>query len=379
MGLLMAISLLLLVQERHDIVFNLKDLTSHHDALVANTTSTTIGPKGPQIYDVILFNSEFNMLEIRLNELSPFVDWFVIIESEMTFSGQQKPLNYRLKEPQFEKFRRQILHVVVPASALEVKTWTWGRETETRNLGFWMMLDIHRPQEGDWLMISDLDELPRRSILKEMKDQNPQSEMGRLFGDGTPGSGGDLFRFGCQFHYYSYEYRHTGGLWVGPVAIRYHPSSYWLDDAQSKHPQVDTMRKVSAKDWREAGDSLRALRISENATYVDDSCLHCTWCFSNITQIISKVEAYSHQEHNNEKYKTRQWILDAIKEGRDLFERPVDQFVYVPDNNDIPVYVSENREKYSYMLSRHNKSNAGFLDVNPEDPLDENWKPTTLQ
>jgi len=376
LGFLVTITLLLLVQERHDILLDLKDLTSRHSTVKTITTTTAVESKRPQIYDVILFNSELNMLEIRLNELSPFIDWFVIIESEMTFSGKQKPLNFRLNEPRFEKFRRQILHVVVPASALEVQTLSWGRETENRNLGFWMTLDIHRPKEGDWLIISDLDELPRRSILQEMKDQNQHSAVGRLFSDGTPGSGGDLFRFGCQFYYYSYEFRHTGPLWGGPVAARYRPSSYWLSSAQDNHPQVEIMRKLSANEWREAGDNMRIRRTSEEASYVDDSCHHCSWCFANITQINAKIESYSHEEHNNEKYKTRSWIINSIKEGRDLFERPVDTFIYVPDNQDLPTYVSENRGKFSYMLSRHNKPNAVFLDVNPEDPLDETWKPT---
>lgn len=376
MGLLVAITLLLLVQERHDILFDLKDMTSRHTTTPINTaTNTTIDTK-PLIYDVILFNGELNMLEIRLNELSPFVDWFVIIESEMTFSGKPKPLNFRLNEARFEKFRRQIFHVVVPASALEVQTVTWGRETETRNLGFWMMLDIHRPKEGDWLMISDLDELPRRSILQEMKDQSRHSEVGRLFSDRLPGSGGDLFRFGCQFYYYSYEFRHTGPLWGGPVAVRYRPSSYWLDKARDDHPQAAIMRILSANDWREAGDGMRIRRLTQELAYVDNSCHHCSWCFANITQVLSKVEAYSHQEHNNDKYKTRAWILDAIKEGRDLFERQYDTFDYVPNNQDLPAYVSENKEKFSYMLLRHNQSNAGFLDVNPDDPFDETWKPT---
>ncbi|KAG0042182.1 hypothetical protein BGZ83_000795 [Gryganskiella cystojenkinii] len=384
LGLLVTVMLLLIVQERHDVSFDFRNITPSPASTKTPVIDTALNNNNiresskPLIYDIILLNSELNLLEIRLNELHEHVDWFVIIEAEQTFTGFAKPLNFRLNEPRFEKFRRQILHIVIPANAYDAQSNGWGREALTRNLGFWKTLDTHRPRDGDWLMISDLDEVPRRSVLTEMKEQNPKTKNGRFFGDGIKGSGGDLFRLGCHFYYYSYEYRHIRGLWNGPMITRYRSSDYWLQDAQSSHPQAETMRDLSREDWREAGEGMRNLRNSDKASYVDDACYHCTWCFPNITQIVSKVEAYSHQEHNHPQYKTRKWILDAVKEGRDLFERDYDQFEYVKNNKDVPIYVAQNREKYSYMLQRHNLPNAGFLDVNPEDPLDETWKPAPL-
>ncbi|KAG0043912.1 hypothetical protein BGZ83_010921 [Gryganskiella cystojenkinii] len=319
---------------------------------------------------------ELDLLELRLNELSQHVDWFVIIEAERTFAGQPKPLYFRLNEPRFEKFRRQILHVVLPAEKFDPQSSGWDREKVTRNLGFWTTLDTHRPRDGDWLMISDMDELPRRSVLQAMRDQDLSTENGRLFSDGAEGSGSDLFRFACQFYYYSYEYQHTGPLWHGPVVARYRSSDYWSQKTRSDDPQAKIMRDLSGDDWREAGNKMRGLRESSLATYVDDACFHCSWCFPTIAQVTSKVESYSHFDHNQDQYKSRQWILNAVKEGRDLFERDLDQFVYVENNEDLPSYVSEHRKEFSYLLQRRNRTNAGFLDVNPENPLDEKWKPT---
>jgi len=43
------------------------------------------------IYDVFTYNGEKDILDIRLNVLYPFVDKFVIIEFDETFSGKPKP------------------------------------------------------------------------------------------------------------------------------------------------------------------------------------------------------------------------------------------------------------------------------------------------
>ena len=40
-----------------------------------------------KVYDAILFSNEMEILEIRLRELYEFVDKFIILESDHTFTG----------------------------------------------------------------------------------------------------------------------------------------------------------------------------------------------------------------------------------------------------------------------------------------------------
>lgn len=49
------------------------------------------------VFDVLTYNGERDILDIRLNVLSPYVDKFVIIEFDETFSGKKKP-KYLLKD-----------------------------------------------------------------------------------------------------------------------------------------------------------------------------------------------------------------------------------------------------------------------------------------
>ena len=41
-----------------------------------------------KIYDCFLFFNELELLEVRLNEMAPYVDRFVLVESCETFRGE---------------------------------------------------------------------------------------------------------------------------------------------------------------------------------------------------------------------------------------------------------------------------------------------------
>lgn len=45
----------------------------------------------PKIYDCFLFYNELELLEIRLQEMSLAVDYFVLVEASETFKGKLKP------------------------------------------------------------------------------------------------------------------------------------------------------------------------------------------------------------------------------------------------------------------------------------------------
>ncbi|KAF9271380.1 hypothetical protein BGZ68_003744, partial [Mortierella alpina] len=152
--------------------------------------------------------------------------------------------------------------------------------------------------------------------------------------------------------------------------LRYHES----DSPIFKHPESDLYPHVSKveyvmKDnWSHAGHRLREL--GDIPTF-EDQCYHCTWCFSNITQVTRKMQSYSHTEHNQEQYRSRQWILDHFSQGIDLFDREGEINDYIEDNQDLPQYVRDSPKRFSYMLRRKGLANAGFVDIDPMSPLSE--------
>jgi len=66
-----------------------------------------------KIYDVFTFFNELDLLEIRLNILDPYVDYFVIVEATETFSGYPKPLYFQENKERFKKWEHKIIHYVV--------------------------------------------------------------------------------------------------------------------------------------------------------------------------------------------------------------------------------------------------------------------------
>jgi len=66
-----------------------------------------------KVYDIFTFNNELDILEIRLNILNDYVDFFVIVESTETFSGVPKPLYYNLNKDRFSKFQHKIIHYII--------------------------------------------------------------------------------------------------------------------------------------------------------------------------------------------------------------------------------------------------------------------------
>ena len=65
-----------------------------------------------KIIDCFLFNNELKLLELRLKELYNYVDYFILVESEFYFSGNNKPLHYHNNKNKFSEYNNKIIHVV---------------------------------------------------------------------------------------------------------------------------------------------------------------------------------------------------------------------------------------------------------------------------
>ena len=62
-----------------------------------------------KIFDAFNFFNELDILEIRLNILDPVVDFFVIVESSITHSGEPKPFYFEENRARYEKFLHKII------------------------------------------------------------------------------------------------------------------------------------------------------------------------------------------------------------------------------------------------------------------------------
>jgi len=118
-----------------------------------------------KIYDVFPFYNEFDILEIRLKELYNVVDYFVLVESNKTFTGIDKEYLFESNKERFAPYLDKIRHIKVDDTPETNDPWV--RETFQRIAG---SRGLHDAQADDIVIVSDCDEVPRADIIDLIKD-----------------------------------------------------------------------------------------------------------------------------------------------------------------------------------------------------------------
>jgi beta-1,4-mannosyl-glycoprotein beta-1,4-N-acetylglucosaminyltransferase len=129
-----------------------------------------------KVFDVFPFYNEFEILEIKLNEMADWVDHFVIVEATQTFTGMEKPLNFKDRRHAYAKFEAKIIHVVVDDYPAYIDT-AWAREFYQRDMGVVGLQG--RCAKDDLVMITDVDEIVSRSAIDGFKGSRARLLMER--------------------------------------------------------------------------------------------------------------------------------------------------------------------------------------------------------
>lgn len=124
------------------------------------------------IYDCFTFYNELDILEMRLEELYPAVDQFVIVEGTHTFQGMptEPASNFFLNSPRFKKYKPKL----AGSRARNSEGDPWQREYFQRN-AIKDALEKFQPNDNDVILLSDADEIPRRSAVEALDPQPVQS------------------------------------------------------------------------------------------------------------------------------------------------------------------------------------------------------------
>jgi beta-1,4-mannosyl-glycoprotein beta-1,4-N-acetylglucosaminyltransferase len=121
----------------------------------------------PKLIDAVIFSVELDMYEVRLRELWDVVDTFIVLESNATFTGNPKPFVFAENAERFAFAKEKLLYARVYQQALPPNESPFHNEIEMR---ISMNENIEKvANEGDLLIISDVDEIPRPSTLKILK------------------------------------------------------------------------------------------------------------------------------------------------------------------------------------------------------------------
>ena len=289
-----------------------------------------------KIFDCFMYFDEDIVLDVRLNYLDKYVDKFIIIESKYNHKGEKRTPLFNIDK--FKKFENKIKYILkneIPPGIENIKADdnkseiyrksifnAWKRENLQRNQ---ISEGLSDAQEEDWVIISDLDEIPNLSEIK-LKNIN------------------DNFVFFKQdMMYYKFNLRLENYIWVGSKACKMKnlESPQWIRDIKD--------RKYSW--WRV--DTYFSKKKYNNILFVENGGWHFSY-LKNPKDIEKKLKSYLHHIDYDLNPVGEKGIQEMINNKKTIYNIKADQKENKFDGtnklnkiniNLLPSYILENKDK----------------------------------
>ena len=152
---------------------NISD-NKYYSKLVKSRMDEVPDPRRRRLFSFILFNSEFDLLDLYLSEYYNIVDYFVIYESNSTFSGHPKPLYFTrtlLETDRYDKYKDKLIPLPQEITVNEDngRGKAFPKEHLARRVVIEKGLMSVQARHGDLFMHGDLDEFPKAHVLYRLK------------------------------------------------------------------------------------------------------------------------------------------------------------------------------------------------------------------
>ena len=259
---------------------------------------------GTRVFDCVLFNGEYDVLEIRLNELKDLVHLHIVVESKFTFSGLRKEVRFDAEHPVVRPFADKIKFILV--DDFPTTKDAWDRESWQRNA---IDRGLDGAQDDDLILMSDVDEIPKPAAIRAALEDTTSPAFG----------------FCMKSFYFFLNYQNLKG----------HPNSIWAVAAR-----YSLLRNRSP-------DFLRyAIRNrSVPARIFEDGGWHFSY-LGDDRAVRAKIMAFSHQEYNTKDVLDNINIAEIVGRSADIFNRAGFEWA-INAHPDLPACVASDRERYS--------------------------------
>ncbi|PAN38702.1 hypothetical protein PAHAL_7G190600 [Panicum hallii] len=277
-----------------------------------------------RVFDAVLFSNELDILEIRWNELSPYVSEFVLLESNSTFTGMKKPLHFKENRHRFGFAESRLTYGMIGGRF--VRGENPFVEESYQRVALDQLIKIAKIEDDDLLIMSDVDEIPSGHTIDLLR-----------WCDDIP----DILHLQLRNYLYSFE--------------------FFLDD---KSWRASIHRYRSGK--------TRYAHFRQTDELLADSGWHCSFCFRYISDFAFKMQAYSHVDRIRFKYFLNpDRIQDVICRGADLFDMLPEEYTFqeiiaklgpIPSTYSavhLPSYLLKNVERFRYLLPGNCRRESG--------------------
>ncbi len=182
-----------------------------------------------KIFDCFMYFNEDVVLDVRLNTLDKYVDYFVIVESNFTHKGDKRKLQF--DEKKFKKFKNKIIYLVYDNKPKDIKEIlndeheddksrkyifnSMLRENGQRNF---ILNGLKDAYEEDLILISDVDEIPNLERVEISKIDKK------------------IIMFKQEMFYYKFNLKLPNFFWTGTKACKkkYLKSPQWLRNIKDR-------------------------------------------------------------------------------------------------------------------------------------------------
>jgi beta-1,4-mannosyl-glycoprotein beta-1,4-N-acetylglucosaminyltransferase len=271
-----------------------------------------------KIFDCFMYFDEEVVLDLRLNTLDDFVDYFVIVESKFTHKGEKRSLKFNHKK--FEKFKNKIIYLVhdrEPDNLIKINDPDNDHHAYIMNAAYrensqrnFIEQGLNIAKNNDLILISDVDEIPKLENL----DLNKIKEKIILFKQ-------DMF-------YYKFNLKLPDLIWTGTKACRKKDliSPQWLRNIKDKKYSFLRFDILFSK------TKYSSIKFIKNGG----------WHFSNIKnaqEIEFKLKSYLHHREFDVNPMTTKEIEEIIKNKKAIYNLNVDKRVNkIGDGNKLEKY-----------------------------------------
>ena len=270
-----------------------------------------------KIIDSFIFYNELDLLNYRLSILSPYVDYFVLVEAKYTFSGKPKELYYENNKDKFKDFNDKIIHIILDDLPYKFPNIDYNRNQQWQNEHFnrnQIILGINKLNldNEDIIITSDLDEIINPDILIKLRNNSLDFDKN------------GLNKLACDMYYYNLNTLLGRSIWHGIKLINYN----------------------SYKFFKFTFQIMREYEHTHYVKTIPNGGWHLSY-FGNVEFIKNKIQNFAHQEFNNAKYVNEEFIIEHIKNKKNLFDETAKiEYISTKDNNFLPPEYDKYLTKY---------------------------------
>lgn len=257
-----------------------------------------------KIYDCFVFNDEIDLLEIRLHTLNSVVDQFIIIEGERSWQNNKKEPTFKNIKTKFETFLPKIHHYIIQEDKFVSDPWTNERMSFDTIL---TQLQNIQATDEDIIMVSCCDEIPNPDVVSKLKDMVLTHTH---------------FQQKLYYYFINTIFNHWGSIfWNGTMVIPF-------------------------KDLLERGAVYDLATQERSKTPLQNGGWHFSY-IGGADQIHTKLQSFSHSEYKNT---SKEYILQQINQLKDLYNRNNVYFETLDPEENWPLYIQKNKEKFSKLI-----------------------------